>query len=186
MKRWLATALMLFLPWVAQAEISFARIAQLALAPAVMAGSFNQEKYLASLDATLASNGIFTYQRGKSLRWEILQPIKNELLITPDSIRNRQGDQELMSLDSENNPATRTIAAIFFAVLTADWEKLEPYFELSGSIDEQRWQVILLPTDEVVAQVFSRIELKGEKLLEQVLLFESSGDRTLINLVNQG
>ena len=185
MKRRLFSALVLFFPWAAQAEISYARLAQLVQTPEVLEGSFSQVKYLGSLDATLVSSGKFTYQRGKSLRWEILQPIENKLLITPTSISSQQGNRELMNLDAENNPVARVIAEIFFAVLTAEWEKLAPYFELSGSIDGEQWHVVLLPTDQAVAQVFSRVELKGLDLLEEIVLHEVSGDRTMIELVNQ-
>jgi hypothetical protein len=184
-KQWFFSAFVLLLPWVAQAEISYDRLAQFSLTPEYLQGSFSQEKYLGALDATLISTGAFTYQRGKSIRWEILEPIQSDLVTTPTSISSKQGHQELMRLDASNNPVARVIGEIFFAVLTTEWEKLAPYFDLSGAIDGHQWHVVLLPVDQAVEQVFSRIELKGMELLEEIVLHEKSGDRTTIRLVNQ-
>jgi hypothetical protein len=182
--RWFFSAFALLFSWVAQADISYERLAQLSLTPEFLEGSFSQEKYLGALDATLISTGAFTYQRGKSIRWEILQPIQSELVMTPTSISSKQDNQEMMRLDASHNPATRVIGEIFFAVLTTEWGKLAPYFELSGVIDGQQWHAVLLPIDQAVAQVFSRIELKGLELLEEIVLHEINGDRTTIRLVN--
>lgn len=183
--RWFFSAFALLFPWVVQADISFERLAQLSLKPEFLEGSFSQEKYLGALDATLISTGAFTYQRGKSIRWEILQPIQSELMMTPTVISSKQDNQELIRLDASNNPVARIIGDIFFAVLTTEWGKLAPYFELSGAIDGQKWHVILLPIDQDVARLFSRIELKGLELLEEIILYEKSGDRTTIRLVSQ-
>jgi hypothetical protein len=184
-KRWFFSAVVLLLPTVVQAEITYDRLAQFLLKPEVLEGSFSQEKYLGALDATLISTGVFTYYRGKSIRWEILKPIQSELMITPAAVSSKQGNQELIHLDVNNNPVARVIGEIFFAVLTVDWTKLAPYFELSGTIEGQQWHAILLPLDQTVAQIFSRIELKGLELLEEIVLHEKSGDRTTIRLVNQ-
>lgn len=185
MSRWFFSAFVLLLPTVVQAEINYDQLAQFSLTPEILEGSFSQEKYLGALDATLISTGVFSYHRGKSIRWEILEPIHSELMMTPTAVSSKQGNQELMRLDVNNNPVARVIGEIFFAVLTADWAKLSPYFELSGTIEGQQWHAILLPLDQTVAQIFSRIELKGLELLEEIVLHEISGDRTTIRLVNQ-
>ena len=185
MKRWFFAALVLLLPWCARAEISYQQLAQFSLAPEFLQGSFTQEKYLGSLDATLISTGEFTYQRGKSIRWAILEPIQSDLVMTPLSISSRQGQQVLMQLDAGDNPVAKVIGEIFFAVLTSEWKQLAPYFDLSGEIDGQQWHAVLTPVDQAVRQVLSRIELKGAELLEEIVLHETNGDRTTIRLVNQ-
>ena len=77
---------------------------------------------------------MFIYQRDKSIRWEILEPIHSELLMTPSAISSKADNRELMRLDANSNPVAQVISEIFFAVLTADWEKLSPYFELSACL----------------------------------------------------
>ena len=186
MKRRFLCALVLMFPLTVQAEITFTQLAQISTTPEILQGRFSQEKYLGALDAALISTGVFTYQRGKSIRWEILQPIQNELVMTPTTITNRQGDDELLRLDMGANPTAAVIGEIFFSVLTAEWEKLSGYFELSGEIEGQQWHAVLVPLDQTIGQIFSRIELKGESLLRVIILHENSGDRTTIRLDNQG
>ncbi len=60
--------------------------------PDELQGNFRQEKYLAVIDATLKSSGRYRYRRGESMRWQILEPVQSELLMTPDGLSNRQGD----------------------------------------------------------------------------------------------
>jgi len=186
LKRYFLNALVLIFPLVVQAEITFTQLAQISTTPEVLQGRFSQEKYLGALDAALTSTGVFAYQRGKSIRWEILEPIQNELVMTPTTITNQQGNDELLRLDMGTNPTAAVMGEIFFSVLTAEWEKLSDYFELSGEIEGQQWHAVLVPVDQTVMQIFNRIELKGGSLLRVIILHENSGDRTTIHLDNQG
>ena len=185
MRRHFSILIILMLPFTSNAEISFSQLAQLSTTPDLLEGRFSQEKYLSALDATLISTGVFNYQRGKSIRWEILEPIRNELLMTPTAIINKQGDGNLFKFDVGSNPVAAVLGGVFFSVLTADWENLSDYFELSGEIGGQQWHAVLVPLDQAVMQVFNRIELKGEALLEEIILHENGGDRTTIRLDNQ-
>ncbi len=166
----------------AQADISFAQLAQLAASPVELAGSFRQEKYLAVVEASLESSGHFSFRRDESIHWEILQPIQNELVITPSGLSSRQGDDELLRLDASSNPGAAILGEIMFAVLSADWDRLAQYFDLSGAIEGQQWRVSLQPLDAEIAQLFDRVELQGDQLLRVIVLHENGGDKTTIHL----
>ncbi len=166
----------------APSEISFERLAQLVVTPAELQGSFRQQKYLATLDTSLTSSGHFSLRRGELIHWQITEPIENELLITPSGLSSRQGDEELLRLDAGSNPAVGVMGEIMFALLSAEWQRLARYFELSGEIAGQQWHVQLQPRDAVIAQLFERVELRGEELLQVIVLHESSGDITTIYL----
>ena len=185
MKRWIPGVLFLVLPYTSNAAITFEQLAQISVAPEILEGQFSQEKYLSALDAGLVSSGKFKYERGNSIHWEILQPIRNKLIMTPDGISNQQDGSELLQLDINTNPTVAVLSEIFFAVLTAEWEKLARYFELSGTIDGEQWHAVLIPLDQAARQVFSQVELKGETLLKEIILHETSGDKTTIRLDNQ-
>ncbi len=167
---------------IAQAEISFSRLAQLNPAANELAGRFSQQKYLATLDVTLLSSGRFSFKRGQAIRWQILEPIQNELTITPAGLTSRQGDDELLRLDADTSPAASVLGEIMFAVLSTRWQQLEQYFEVSGDIDGPRWQVRLQPRGGAVAQLFDRVELRGENTVEMIVLYETGGDITTIQL----
>ena len=182
MKRLFFVTALLALSFSAHSEISFSQLAQITGMPVKHAGSFVQQKYLQVVDASLESSGVFDYERGKSIRWEILQPIQSELLMTPSGVSSKQNGEELLQLDTSANPAAAALGEIFFAILTADWAILESYVELSGSIDGDNWHAILQPLDQSARLAFTRVELSGSGLLEKIVLHESSGDRTTIVL----
>ena len=104
MKAWLAGCLLSLVPLVLHAEVGFDQLAQLVESPAQLQGDFTQQKYLAALDTSLQSSGRFSFRRDEAIRWEILQPIQNELVITPAGLSSRQGENELLRIDANSNP----------------------------------------------------------------------------------
>lgn len=149
--------------------------------PEQLQGRFTQEKYLSVVDAYLNSSGLFSYQRDAEILWETKEPVQSKVVLTPTAIVNRQGEREIVSLDSETNPMVGVLSEIFFAVFTADWNRLSGYFAVSGEQANQQWRAELIPLDAVIKQVVSRVELKGDTLLREVVLYESGGDYTRIH-----
>lgn len=172
--------LLLLLPIVSFAELSFERLDSLSDSPKYLQGNFIQEKYLADLDATLTSSGQFNYQRELEIKWQTLEPIENVLIMTPQSIVNHQRGQDLITLQARSNPIVAMISDIFFSVLTANWTQLETYFSLTGTVNGDNWQAVLVPIDESVMQVVNRIELTGGQFVEKLSFFENNGDHTTI------
>lgn len=181
MSRLLLAMLLSCSSFIYAAELNYAQLQQLTISPDQLEGRFTQQKYLNDMEISLQSSGVFEYQRGASIRWQTLEPIQNELLVTPTAIVSRQGDQNLLQLGAESNPAVTAFSGIFFSVLTADWAKLADYFELSGSVDDKQWQAELLPLNDSISQVVSRVQLRGGSLLQEVILHESGGDTISIH-----
>lgn len=173
--------LLLFVSIDSYADVTFEELNDITTTPEYLEGQFVQVKYLSELDASLTSSGVFNYQRGKSIHWETIEPIKNVLLMTPESIINSQGSNTIVSMQAGSNPAVTILSDIFFSVLTAEWEQLSTYFALSGTLADKQWQVELTPIDKTVMQVVSRVKLTGDSLLRELIFFEKSGDRTTIN-----
>ncbi len=184
MRSYLLVILLCMPPFAVCADLSFEQLERISTNPSSLEGRFTQEKYLAALDTSLHSSGIFSYQQGKFVRWETLKPIQSEMLMTPTSISNKQGGQELMRLETGSNPALTLFNEIFFSVLTAEWGKLSAYFKLSGIVEGGRWHAELVPLDNTVKQVVSGVELKGEALVREIILHESGGDSTTIHFEN--
>jgi len=181
MRQYLFVVLLCLSPVAAYADLTFEQLENISKTPENLDGRFTQEKYLGALDAVLSSSGKFSYQRGKSIRWETLKPIQSEILMTPTSISNKQGGREFMRIEIESNPAVALFNEIFFSVLTAEWGKLSTYFKLSGEMEDGQWHAELVPVDKTVQQLVSRVELKGGVLVREIILHESSGDRTAIH-----
>lgn len=175
---------LLISPSASYADLTYEQLRNISEAPENLDGRFTQEKYLVALDTVLLSSGVFNYQRDVSIRWQTLKPIQNELLMTPTSISNKQAGQELMRIENRSNPVVSLFNEIFFSVLTARWKKLSAHFSLTGDIQDGHWHASLMPHDNTVKQVVSRVELKGDTLVREIILHESSGDRTTIHFEN--
>lgn len=164
--------------------LTFQQLSQFTQSSERLSGEFEQEKYLLLLDTALSSAGRFTYQRNQQINWLTEKPLQNELIITSERLVSRQQGQELMNLDFANNPAGAVFGEILFAVLTAEWDKLERLFSLQGNTDGKTWHAILVPDDSAIAQVMQKVELTGDHLLRRIVLHEVSGDHTTINFLN--
>lgn len=180
--RWFVLLLFAGLSVVSQAA-DYKLLESLTSAPETLHGQFTQVKFVQALDARFESSGSFDYQRGRSIRWHTLSPIDNLLTLTPRTISNQQGDTVLSSLDSQNNPVVTIFSDIFFGVMTAQWQTLAEYFEMDVQGSKEHWTVTLHPIDTSVEQVVARVELSGDELLREVLLFEAAGDQTQIKFI---
>ncbi len=180
MNKLILSALACLIPALTYADISFTELSQLSTASAHLQGKFSQDKYLTDLDAHLHSSGEFEYQRGQSIRWETLKPITNELIMTPNSIRNHQGSHEILHLEADSNPAVAILSEVFFSVLTAEWTQLERYFDVSGKVQQGQWQATLTPNNTALAHVVRSVQLQGDTHLRELTFFEQSGDSTHI------
>lgn len=183
MIRWLALLLCVGFSVVSQAAADAKLLESLTTAPDALHGQFTQVKFVKALDAQFESSGSFDYQRDNSIRWHTLTPIDNLLTLTPRTISSQQGDTLLSNMDSQNNPVVTIFSDIFFGVMTAQWQTLAEYFEMDVQGSKEHWTVTLHPIDKSVEQVVARVELSGDDLLREVLLFEATGDKTQIKFL---
>ncbi len=168
-----------------KAELSFEQLNDITSTPDQLSGQFNQEKYIADLAVSLKSSGHFSYQRDQVMHWQTMQPIEHELVMTRQTMTNRQGDNELIRLELNSNPSLQVISELFFSVLTAEWQGLAQYFKLSSASNNNgQWQAELLPIDTVIAQFANRVSLQGNSLLHEVTIYEKNGDYTKIQFDN--
>jgi len=152
--------------------------AQLAT-PAVIRGEFVQEKHLRAMEQTLTSRGEFVLSREYGLLWLLQTPIRQDYRITDRNIARRSG--QAWQAQPKSTVAARQ-SRLFLAVLGGDYKGLARDFNLTLSGDAQRWQVQLIPRSVLLGKIFERIEIQGGTLVERVLLHETQGDRTVLQL----
>ena len=172
----------------AKAEITFKQLEAITSTTASLAGEFVQEKYLSNLDTSLTSTGVFNYQRDQYIEWSTLNPVKNELMITPDEIVIMHSEKKLVTIDGSDNPTIDLISKIFFSVLTANWSALSEYFQLNGEIESEpetniKWQAELIPVEPQIAHIINKIDLKGGKHIDQIVMYERENNHTTIRFI---
>jgi len=144
----------------------------------VVRGDFLQEKHIRGLPQPLISQGRFTLAAGKGLLWHLTAPIKRHLRITEEGVAHQAGNEWRLQ-PVQKNRQTR----LFLAVLRGDSAELQKQFELALSGDEQHWQLTLTPKSAILQQIFTSIQISGGALVSTIELIETSGERTVIKLL---
>ena len=153
---------------------------RLASTPERLTGQFEQTKYIAQIDANLASSGTFSYQAGKQITWHTSTPVESTLTLTPEHIVSQQNGQTVSSISNEQSPVVAVFSDIFFGVMTAQWSLLQNYFDITPELDGEQWRATLTPNDANIAQAVTQVTLSGNQLLQHVVLTEPNGNTTSI------
>jgi hypothetical protein len=148
----------------------------------VLTGRFVHQKHLAEVSQPLVANGEFTYARGLGVYWHTQQPFDSVFLLTQSGIVQRDEGAETIRLSAHDQPAVRVIADIFLALFTLDVASLSSSFDLFGKSQGERWIVGLRPKSASIGSVFKQATITGAKDVEQVVLVDAHGDRTVIDL----
>ena len=147
--------------------------------PAVVRGSFVQEKHLRALPQPLLSKGQFVLARDHGLLWLLQTPLRQDYRIDAQGIARRDptGWQALPggTAGAEQN-------RLFFAVLQGDSSGLQRDFEPSLSGEAEHWQLRLTPRSLLLKQIFTRIDISGGRYVERIELREIQGDSTVLRM----
>jgi len=130
----------------------------------VLTGRFVHQKHLTEVPKPLVATGEFTYARNLGVYWH-------------------EG-AETLRLSAQEQPAVRVIADIFLALFTLDVTSLSASFDLYGKSQGERWIVGLKPKSATIGSVFTQATITGAKDVEQVVLLDAHGDRTVIELTD--
>ncbi|HET8791498.1 MAG TPA: outer membrane lipoprotein carrier protein LolA [Modicisalibacter sp.] len=143
-------------------------------------GKFEQQRYLADLDTSLASRGHFTYQRGERVVWVLEAPIEDRLVFTPDSasVINE-------SSNAHNDRRRDQVAALFLRLLGGDWQALAERFEIALEGSAEDWRVELTPISAALRERIEGIELHGGRYLESLTLHAANDDVLDVRLFDQ-
>jgi hypothetical protein len=175
--RWLAWALLL--PALPALAFDLDQLGRQLAGPALLQGEFVQQKHLRALAQPLVSRGQFELSAEQGLLWQLRQPLTQDYRIDAQGIA-RLGPQGWQRQDGQDAAAQQS--RLFLAVLQGDASGLARDFELQLAGSAEGWTLELLPRTLLLQQVFSRIRIQGGRHVERIELFETQGDRTLLQL----
>ena len=156
--------------------------AQLAKAQ-VLSGQFTHRKHLREMPKPLTATGEFIFARALGVYWHTQKPFDSVVVLTSRGILEKAEGAQTLNLSADEQPAVRMIANVFLALFTLDMTALEKNFQLfSGSATEDRWTIVLKPRGGAIANVFVQATISGARDVEQVVLTDAQGDRTVIDM----
>lgn len=149
---------------------------------AVLRGGFEQEKQVTGFKNPLRSQGKFLLARDKGVVWTTLKPFPSEMVITRERILSFDGaGKRSVQADARQQPALRQVNAMMFALMAGDVKALTSRFDIDAqALANNAWTLALKPKSAAMAKSFSRIELRGDRYVREVVIVEGAGDRTTL------
>jgi len=143
---------------------------------------FVEKKYLALLDAPVESSGTLRYRAPDRLEKNTERPVKESLMLDGDQlVIERNGRRR--SLPAAQLPGVAALVGGLRDTLGGDAEALRRVFKVVLQGGASSWQIDLLPSDVTVAQLVTRVTLRGrEDRLLEVETMQADRDRSVMTL----
>ncbi len=147
---------------------------------AVIRGAFEQIKTIKGFKKPLLSRGRFLIVRGRGIQWLTQEPFPSALVVTRERLMTVT-DGGAQEMDARQEPGLRAVNELLMAVLGGDLRVLNVRFQVEGSLQgSQGWRMTLVPKDATLLRFIVRIEMEGDRHVQQVRLIEGSGDESRI------
>ena len=150
----------------------------------VLTGKFTHSRQLREIPRPLVGLGEFTFVRQLGVYWHTRDPFDSVVVLTAAGIAQSDDGGPVQRISADEQPAVRLITRIFMALLTLDTQSLARDFDLFGVEGEEkgRWIIGLKPRAKAIAGVFKEAIVTGSDDVQQVVLTDARGDRTVIDL----
>jgi outer membrane lipoprotein carrier protein LolA len=168
----------------AQLRSALSRPAAKLLKAQVLKGEFTHSRYLREIPRPLVATGEFTFVRDLGVYWHTRQPFDSIVVLTGEGLVQVDEGGPAQRIAASGQPAVRLISKIFMALFTLDVASLRHDFDLYVGEREGRWTLGLKPRTKAIEAVFSQATVSGAEHVEQVVLTDAQGDRTVIDLAN--
>ena len=145
--------------------------------PQNVQGDFVQQRFLKSLTKPITMQGKFTLVAKKGLLCQLEKPFANQLRVKPDGITQWNGTQWIGNAKLGQSEQI----GLFLGLLSGNVEGLKSQFDLALSGNKNHWQLKLSPNSLLMKQIFTSIEIEGDKAVKRLQLYEVQGDRTQID-----
>lgn len=151
---------------------------------------FAQQKSLRILKKPLLSSGSLLFKRGRGMVWQVTAPVAATYML------NAQGMREVVAGSTSTPGAASTgsgtlqstssampnLLPLFDAIFAGDKATLQRHFDYRVTGTPQQWHMSLIPRDELLLRIFKRLELDGRDYIDTIVLFDTRGDTTRIDL----
>ncbi|MGH8050063.1 MAG: outer membrane lipoprotein carrier protein LolA [Arenimonas sp.] len=142
----------------------------------VLRGNFEQIRYLKGFQNPLKSEGRFLVSKANGVVWQGIKPFPSLILIrNSGAIVNLE--QKKNSRKANTKKPNVAMSKIMLAMLSGDQTEMAKYFNIQQSQSNGIWTLQLQPKGGM-ARIFSRVEVKGSRYVQKVLMEEKSGDKT--------
>lgn len=178
-----ATAGLLFAAQTAQAaEWGIAQLMQGLAQRGAERALFVEKKFIAILDKPLESSGELRYVPPDRLEKRTLKPRPESLVLDRDSLAIERGNQK-RSLRLQDYPEIGVFVESLRGTLAGDRKALERVYRLELHGNQDRWTLVMYPSDDKLAAIVLRIDVTGTRdRVRSIEILQADGDRSLMTV----
>lgn len=141
---------------------------------------FSEKKYLAVLDRPVQSSGELLYVAPDRLEKRTTQPKPELLVLDRDTLAIERGKQK-MTLRLTDYPEAVAFVDSIRGTLAGNRAVLERSFGLHLAGSRERWTLTLLPSDQRIAALVTRITVSGSRSqVKTIEYLQADGDRSVM------
>jgi outer membrane lipoprotein-sorting protein len=143
---------------------------------------FVERKYLASLDRPIESSGELIYTAPSRLERRTFKPKPETMIVDGDTLSlERAGTRRSISLSSY--PEVAAFTDSIRATLAGDHATLARDYRLAVDGTQAQWRLTLLPSDQKIAALVSRITITGrENRIDTLEVLQADGNRSVTTI----
>ena len=152
----------------------------------VLRGRFEQDRFLKGFDEPLKTAGSFTLVAGGGLIWRAETPFSVTTVMGPAGLVQEVDGKKTMSLASTRIPFMTKLYSMLSGALIGNWSDLESTFKIARTGDAKKWELRFTPVaanDQ--AMPIEAIVVRGKRLVEDVVVMRSDGDRDHLRFSGQ-
>ncbi len=144
--------------------------------------SFVETKSIAMLDKPVESSGELFYTAPDRLEKRTLKPKPESMLLEKGKLTVEQrGKKHVLSL--QNYPEIAAFIDSIRGTLAGDRKALERTYKLSMEGEEQGWSLTLLPIEDKMKKIVTKINIKGvANALRTIEISQADGDSSLMTI----
>lgn len=152
----------------------------------ILRGRFEQERFLKGFEAPLKTAGSFTLVASGGLIWRAEKPFAVTTVMSPAGLVQEVDGKKTMSLASTRIPFMTKLYSMLSGALIGNWSDLESTFKIARTGDAKRWELRFTPiVTNDPAMPIEGIVVRGGRLVEDVVVIKSDGDRDHLRFSSQ-
>lgn len=138
-----------------------------------LAGRFRQEKHVEFLSDPIVSSGMFSLHQTDGIAWHVTDPLESLMEVHGTTVML---DGKLV----RDHGVGRLMSLLMAGFMQGDLDSITRYFDVTGDVSENGWELTLKPRSRRMKSNFARMEIDGGQHLQAINIIERSGNRTLI------
>lgn len=145
---------------------------------------FTERIYSSMYESSKKSNGKLLYKRSQKIRWEIVSPRKQVILINGNSIRINEEGKEVAS--NSSGAVAKKIQKMMINLISGDFLN-EKDFAISYFENNLSYKLVLMPKNQSLSKYISSIVLifdRKKMMLSEMSLIESETDKVVYSFTS--